>query len=73
MFESLELLLQKIAAASESTLMELLETVDKAGAERELSREQEREKFNFSKLINVRRNGLLQVLGRNQYYEHRRN
>jgi hypothetical protein len=61
MFESLELLLQKIAVSSESTLMELLETVEKASEERELSREQEREKFNFSKLINVRRKAITGV------------
>jgi hypothetical protein len=61
MFESLELLLQKIAVSSESTLMELLETVEKAGEERELTREQEREKFNFSKLINVRRKAITGV------------
>jgi hypothetical protein len=61
MFESLEALLQKILVSSESTLAELLETVDKASAERKLNREQEREKFNFSKLINVRRKAITGV------------
>ena len=55
MFESLEALLQKIGVSSESTLKELVDTVDRANAAQKRSREQEREKFNFSKLINVRR------------------
>lgn len=55
MFESLEALVQQILVSSESTLAELLETVERAGEEQKRSRAQEREKFNFSKLINVRR------------------
>lgn len=61
MFESLEFLLQRIAASPESPLVELLGTVDKADKERKLSREQEREKIYFSKLINVRRKAVTSV------------
>jgi len=61
MFESLEALLQKIAVSSEATVAELLETVERVDAEQKRSREQEREKFNFSKLINVRRKAITGV------------
>src|SRR4030095_1319562 len=54
MFELLELLLRRIVTSSESTLADLLEAVDKVDKEQKLNREQEREKFNFSKLIKVK-------------------
>jgi hypothetical protein len=61
MLESLELLLQRIVAAPESSLSHLLRAVDKAGEERKLSREHEREQSNRLKLSSVRRKAVSSV------------